>query len=89
MSTKRTPKRPMTYHMHEPAEVWAEVRCNADGSLDEVVTRTGGAHLEQMSDKQWFLLIGPVAIWLHSKGRITANWENRGTPNPPTGVSQC
>jgi hypothetical protein len=66
------------HYLAEPMRVRAEVRCNADGSLDEVVSLLAPAHLEQLSNTGWFLEIGPVAIWLESQSKITANWEHRG-----------
>ena len=62
-----------------PPEKSPEVRLNDDGTLDEVVHPA--AHLEQMDDDHWFLEVGPngnsVAVWLHSKSKITASFEHR------------
>lgn len=51
---------------------------NDDGSLDEVVGSP--AHLEQMDDKQWFALIGDVAVFLTSQSPIQATYERRDYP---------
>lgn len=42
-----------------------------DGSLDEIVA-SGGAHLERMDKKDWFLVMfnadgSSTAIWFHGK----------------------
>ncbi len=57
------------------------VERNPDGTLDEVVTM-GGAHLEQMSKKGWFLECTRVdgtsiAIWF--TGKITMTEEREPT----------
>lgn len=54
------------------------VEFNTDGSLDEVVTN-GGAHLEQMTGRSWFLNCvrsdgSSFAIWI--EGKVTS-WEER------------
>lgn len=54
----------------------AEVRLNDDKTLDEVVTKDGD-QLEQMDYNHWFLHIGDVAVWLHSKSKINATYERR------------
>ena len=53
------------------------VQFNDDGTLDEVVT-DGGAHLERMSDKHWFLSMqradgSEYCVWF--KGKITLQEE--------------
>lgn len=58
-------------------ETRAEVRLNDDGTLDEVVCR--GDQLEQMDFNHWFLSMGDVAVWLHSKNAIRASYEHRST----------
>ena len=57
------------------------VQRNDDGSLDEVVT-DGGAHLEQMNDKDWFLSMqradgSEYCVWF--RGEIT-HQEEREPP---------
>jgi hypothetical protein len=53
----------------------AEVRLDGDGNLDEVVS--AGAVMENLDYNHWFIEIGDVAVWLHAKGRISANYERR------------
>lgn len=55
------------------------VQFNRDGSLDEVVT-DGGAHLEHMGDKRWFLSCrrkdgSEFCVWF--SGKITMTLEQR------------
>ncbi len=55
-----------------------EVRCNDDGSLDELVG-VGHFHLEQMSATHWWMLleteVGCVHVNLQSKATIKAYFE--------------
>ena len=57
-----------------------ELRLNADGSLDEVVSDTCSFHLEQMSDTHWWMAVetkeGIVHISFHSKSTIVANVDD-------------
>jgi len=55
-----------------------EIRLNEDGTLDELVGRGADAHLEQMSGKGWWLIIGNVAVYLGSTKKIRATYEVRG-----------
>jgi hypothetical protein len=62
----------------------SRIQWNDDGSLDEVVT-DGGAHLEHMGGKHWFLSCvradgSEFAIWF--KGKITMAEER----DPPKGI---
>jgi hypothetical protein len=64
--------------------VATEVRLNPDGTLDEVVA-WGFAHLEQMSDSEWVLLIDTVdgqllRVPIYSKrAKVSAFAERDGT----------
>lgn len=54
-----------------------------DGKLDEVVT-AGGAHLERLGNRRWFLECvradgSSFAIWLHGEVTMT---EEREAPPP-------
>jgi hypothetical protein len=57
------------------------VRLNSDGTLDEVCAP--GFHLEQLDYNHWFMEIdvggNAVAVYLHAKGKINANYEHRRT----------
>jgi hypothetical protein len=70
------------------------VQFNKNGTLNEVVT-DGGAHLEQMSDKHWFLAMqradgSEYCVWF--KGKITfqeereppMRWPNAKAPGCDT-----
>ena len=63
----------------ELAALRPEVRLNPDGTLDEVCAP--GFHLEMMDYNHWFLEVvqngHAVAVWLHARGRIVANYERR------------
>jgi hypothetical protein len=61
------------------------IQLNDDGTLDEVVT-DGGAHLEHMGGKQWFLNCvradgSSFAIWF--KGKITLTEEREPPAERP------
>jgi hypothetical protein len=55
------------------------------GRIDEIVA-SGGAHLERLDKRQWFLELvngdgSSTAIWIEGK---IANFEDRGPrPSPP------
>lgn len=60
-----------------------EIRCNSDGTLDEIVG-SGSFHLEQMSDGHWWLEFedeqgSGVHVHLQSKGKISAHVERKET----------
>lgn len=60
------------------------IEYNPDGSLDEVVA--GGAHLEHMGGKGWFLAMqradgSEFCVWFH--GKITMTEERPPLPAPP------
>jgi hypothetical protein len=53
-----------------------KIGLNEDGSLDEVFGSGEDVHLEQMDKDHWYLGIGKVQIWFHSKKKIKANFED-------------
>ena len=68
-------------HVVVPTVYGERVKLNEDGSLDEVVTN-GGAHLEQMSERGWFLEMTRVdgssyCVWFEGKVMMT---EERAAP---------
>lgn len=63
-----------------------EVRRNADGSLDEIVASGVTVHLEQMSEKSWWLGIDKggyrQVVWFGiEKGKLVANSECDAGPS--------
>ena len=56
-----------------------EIRHNEDGSLDEVVADNATVHLEQMSDKSWWMSVETAGQLVHvnfwSRGKIRARAE--------------
>lgn len=61
----------------------SEIRLRDDGTLDEVCAP--GAHMEHLDKGHWFVEIGDVAVWLHSKSRITTSYERREREATPVG----
>lgn len=62
-----------------------EIRNNEDGTLDEIILKVDGEcifHLEQMSDKTWWMGLGSPTLGdykhctLHSKKKIKAFVED-------------
>lgn len=63
-----------------------EVRRNEDGSLDEVVASDAFVHLEQMSDKSWWLGVQKdgyrQVVWFGiEKGKLVARSECDDRPD--------
>jgi hypothetical protein len=48
------------------AAVTVEIRRNEDGSVDEIVAKGCDVHIEQMTDRQWWMQIGNEVFWLTS-----------------------
>ena len=68
-------------HVVVPAVHSERVKLNEDGTLDEVVTN-GGAHLEQMSERGWFLSMvradgSEFCVWFDGRVMMT---EERPIP---------
>ena len=59
-----------------------QIGLNEDGTLDEVIGR-GQFHLEQMDDGHWWMLLGNTHVWLYSKKKITATYEQEREPALP------
>ena len=62
------------------------VQLDDDGSLDEVVA--GGAHLERLSKKSWFLSMARVdgsefCVWFRGKIEMTEERGPRKGKEPP------
>lgn len=74
--------RPAAALASEARDAAPEIRLNDDGTLDEVVCTGGNFHLEQMDTNHWWLCVGDgkreVHVWLHARGKITANYEDHG-----------
>lgn len=57
-----------------------EIRCNEDGSLNEIVAKAEQVQLEQMDKDHWFLSVGDAKVWLTSDTEITALYLYEGVP---------
>lgn len=60
-----------------------EIRCNDNGTLDEIVG-SGTVHLEQMNTDHWWLGFGDgplLHVNLHARGKIKANVLDERSPS--------
>lgn len=57
---------------------------NEDKTLDEVFASGHDVHLEQMDKDHWYLGIGDLQIWFHSKKKIKVYFEDNSPITQPS-----